>query len=121
MSPAVEAVQRLAKVMGVPYGHYAYHDSEPDTSALDPDHHGGESPTAYKRQTSDGRWITTQPSALEADHNSAYGGWVIDQIAPNGRTWISKPFGDTRRPLRSFLNFVEAQIARIESEREVAR
>lgn len=118
MSQAIEAVKRLADVMGVPYGHYVYHDTEPDTSALDPIHHGGESPTAYKRQLSDGRWVTTQPGALEADHNAAYGGWVIEQIAPNGRTWISKPFGDTRRSLRSFLAFVEEQIARIESERE---
>lgn len=120
MSAAVEVVKRLAEVMGVPYGHYTYHDAEPDTSALDPLGHGGEAPTAYKVKTRDGRWITTQPNALEADYNPVYGGWVIDQIAPNGRTWISKPFGDTRRSLRSFLNFVEDQIARIESEQEGA-
>lgn len=117
-SKAIEVTKQLAEVMGVPYGHYTYHDTEPDLSELDPQYGGGESPTAYKVKTRDGRWVTTQPNALEADFNGHYGGWVIQQIAPNGRTWISNPFGSTRRRLSGFVSFVEDLIEQQRKEGE---
>lgn len=120
MSAAVEEVtRRLAEAMGVPYGSYQTHETEPDVSVYDAmPSHGGQSPMAYKRQMTNGRWITTVPSGIYADHNSTYGGWVIEQMAPNGRTWISKPFGETRRTRASFIKFIEEKIAWLEREEE---
>jgi len=108
--PAEEKAKELADRLGVSYGHYTYHDEEPDLSHLphrEGEWKGGESPTPYKVQTRDGRWITTLPSGIVADYNSVYGGWVIEQIAPNGRTWVSHPYGETRRPSASFIRFMD--------------
>lgn len=106
---AERAVYRLAVAMGVPYGHYTTTDVEP---AGVPGHQfEGE---VYKAQREDGSWVVTQPDALEVDYNPTYGGCVISQIAPNGRTWVSSPFGYERRSPRQFVSYVNAIIAGID-------
>ena len=109
-----KAVQRLADKLGVPVGHYTTHDNEPDLSHLDGDTAiSGESPTPYKVQGRDGRWHTTRPNGLDYDHNRTYGGYVLEQIAPNGRTWVSRPYGETRRNARDFIAFIDGLISRM--------
>lgn len=71
----------------------------------------------YRARVGDGRWIVTAPGGLDVDYNPAYGGAVIAQIAPDGGTWETRPFGDRRRPPGEYVEYVRAILAGIAAER----
>lgn len=104
---AEKAVERLADALGLPYGHYVTLGHEPE------DRPEGR----YKRQLFDGRWITTQPNALELSYQPTYGGCVIVQIADDGGTWERHPFTSRRMRPREFVQYVDGIIAGISAGR----
>lgn len=112
---AERMAREVAKVMGLPYGHYVIVDDEPEEligisrlgMASD-----GRPRGRYKVQMADGRWMTTQPGAIELDYNPTYGGCVISRIADDGGTWVySRPFSEMRRTPREFVDYCRAFIA----------
>ncbi len=81
-------------------GHYEVVpvDSPWDSATQEPSH-GGEAAEPYRSPVVDtDTEYRTIPGGLVLDHNTYYGGYVIEQIAPNGRTWISTPHGGRRSP-----------------------
>ncbi len=71
---------------------------------------GGESAEPYRHPVTDGGEYRTIPGGLVLDHNPTYGGYVIERIAPNGRTWISTPYGERRSP-REMESYLRGLIA----------
>lgn len=82
------ALRRFCKTMGHEEGHYR---------KLEP----GEVST-YGSNTH-----TTIPGGWDLDYNPTYGGCRIEEIAPDGGTWTSTPFGATRMSPREFCAAVD--------------
>lgn len=80
---AERVVQRLAEVLGLPYGHY--------------------------RKTDDG--IETVLYGLVSDY-SEYGGCVVEQVVNEGGG-VTQPFGSQRRAPREFVDFINGVLAGI--------
>lgn len=85
---AEKAMDRLCEELGKPRGHYR---------TLEP----GEV-SSIEGNTR----ITTIPGGWALDYNPIYGGCVVEEIAPDGHTWVSQPFGSTRRSPREFCQMV---------------
>ncbi len=73
---------------------------------------GGEAAEPYRSPVTVGATseYRTIPGGLVLDHNPTYGGYVIERIAPNGRTWISTPYGERRSP-REMESYLRGLIA----------
>jgi len=117
MNAADQAVRDLAAVCGVPFGHYTT-VSEPPPDI--PGGYGGEADTRYCVERKGGGFFVTLPGGLVADHNPAYGGYVIEQIAPTGRTWVSRPFKQERLSSRPFCAYVTGLIEAISDDPSLA-
>jgi hypothetical protein len=86
---AEKALSRLCEALGKPEGHYR--KCEP-----------GEASNMKNGQT-----ISTIPGGWALDYNPIYGGCVIEELSPTpGETWVSTPFGSTRRTPRAFCQMV---------------
>lgn len=91
---AEKAFEHLCQELGKPVGHYRKVN-----------------PGEVSNMGED-RIITTIPGGWTLDYNPTYGGCVIEELSPNpGETWISHPFGSTRRSPREFCSFVNAVLA----------
>lgn len=90
---ADKAMARLCEEFGKPLGHYRkVQDGEVSNMG-------------------EGRQITTIPGGWVMDYNPVYGGCVVEELSPNpGETWISNPFGSTRRSPREFCQMVNDMI-----------
>lgn len=83
------AFERLCEELGKPSGHYRKLAA-------------GETSNMANGQT-----FSTIPGGWALDYNPTYGGCVIEELSPTpGETWISHPFGSTRRSPREFCQFV---------------
>jgi hypothetical protein len=99
---AEEAGRRLAEAAGHRYGHSEVVRELPEHVTNPTPGGGGEEAAPYATERKSGGWFVTIPGGWAVDYNPTYGGCVIEEIAPNGRTWISQPFGATRRSPRQF-------------------
>ncbi len=117
MKAADQAVRDLAAVCGVPFGHYATSDSKPEPIEGNSRFEAAE---RYAVEREDGTYFVTLPSGLVADHNPTYGGYVIEQIADNGRTWIGHPFKQERLHSARFCAYVSELIERILADDSLA-
>jgi hypothetical protein len=90
---AEKAFKRLAEEFGKPTGHYR-EVAEGETSNM-----------------ADGQKFSTIPGGWVLDYNPTYGGCVVEELSPNpGETWITQPFGSTRRSPREFCQMVNDMI-----------
>lgn len=81
--------ERLCEELGKPMGHYR-ECAEGEVSNME-----------------NGQKYSTIPGGWALDYNPTYGGCVIEELSPvPGETWISQPFGSTRRSPREFCQMV---------------
>ena len=92
---AEQAAKRLAEHLGKPWGHYTDDVNHPDRHPT-PLHEGGK--------------FYTIPGGWALDYNPTYGGCVIEELAPDGGTWITQPFGSERCSPREFVAKVNTAI-----------
>ena len=92
---AEAAFNRLRLVLDKPNGHYR------------------EAPTTHEENPFGAPKYVTIPGGWALDHNSWYGGYVIQEIDPNGGTGIFEPFGSRRRTAREFCDAVNFALSAI--------
>ena len=113
-----ELLKMYADATGQRVGHY---ERVPTDTPMLPETQvpgvGGESDTPYRSPVTDGGGgeYRTIPGGLVLDHNPTYGGYVIERIAPNGRTWISTPYGERRSP-REMEAFLRGMLAGVSDD-----
>ena len=112
-----ELLEMYADATGQRVGHYELVAADapmlPETQVAGV---GGEADTAYQGLASEaGMEYRTIPGGLVLDHNPTYGGYVIERIAPNGRTWISTPYGERRSP-REMEAFLRGMLAGVSDD-----
>lgn len=82
------AMERLARALGKPVGHYRELEPGEVSNYGSPTH-------------------TTIPGGWALDHNTTYGGCVINELGPEpGDTWITQPFGSQRRTYREMVEAI---------------
>lgn len=106
----VEAkAERLAKVLGVPYGHYR--EVSPDEVPA------GYPKDGYQHTRDNGNVVITLEGSLEISH--AYGGVSLHAIYKDGSTGISDVFRSGHVPKRELASRIDAAISALEIDTRI--